>query len=114
MDEHLSGQIEIRTPSPPPIDQSKLLDKRLSHQFNVGSMLNHNGPAKDKEKDKESRYWILDSSINCKLFFLEAGLENDPQTTKPLRLQKIFPQERKKDNCKNLDQKKKRKNVYNQ
>ncbi|CAB3993062.1 brain-specific angiogenesis inhibitor 1-associated 2 isoform X5 [Paramuricea clavata] len=55
LDEHLSGVVEIRTPSPPPIDQSKLLDKRLSHQFNVGSMLNHNGPAKDKEKDKESR-----------------------------------------------------------
>ncbi len=59
LDEHLSGHVSPRTPSPPPIDQNKLLDKRLSHQFAVGSSLIHSGHAKDKEKDKENRYIML-------------------------------------------------------
>lgn len=55
LDEHLSGNVDGRSPSPPPIDQSKLLDKRFSHQFTVGSTKNHNGPARDVEDGKESR-----------------------------------------------------------
>ena len=62
LDEHLSGKVEMRTPSPPPIDQSKLLDKRLSHQFTVGSTLNLNGLKKTNEP--ESRYTIIVSSLS--------------------------------------------------
>ena len=59
LDEHLSVSADKSPPSPPPIDPSKLLDKRLSHQFTVGgSLMNHNGIAKDKDKDKETYVFV--------------------------------------------------------
>lgn len=53
LDEYLSGEHIPEAPSQPPVNQSKLLDKRLSHQFAVGSSLKQNGMAKDEDKDKE-------------------------------------------------------------
>ncbi|XP_028395092.1 brain-specific angiogenesis inhibitor 1-associated protein 2-like [Dendronephthya gigantea] len=54
LDEHLSGDDVPQAPSQPPVDQSKLLDKRLSHQFTVGSSpLKQNGMTKDNDKAKE-------------------------------------------------------------